>query len=77
MFLAYVSDDFKTKKKYLNELFFEKNDIFSKNLVRFIAEMPLTANLFRLRSSIQKHAVTSGAAPIKKNADKTNFRKIF
>ena len=29
-------------------------------LVGFIAEMPLTANLFRLESSIQKHAGYSG-----------------
>ena len=39
-------------------------EIFSKNLVGFIAEMPLSANLFRLRSSIQKHAGSRDAAPV-------------
>ena len=38
--------------------------LFSENLVRLIAEMPLSANLFRLGTSIQKHAVSSGAAPV-------------
>ena len=37
---------------------------FMKHLVRFIAEMPLSANLFRLGFSIQKHAVSSGTAPV-------------
>jgi len=38
--------------------------IFSKNLVWFIAEMPLSTNLFRLGSSIQKHAGSRDAAPV-------------
>ena len=37
---------------------------FLKNLVRLIAEMPLSVNLFRQGFSIQKHAVSSGAAPV-------------
>ena len=36
-------------------------EIFSKNLVEFIVGM-VDANLFRLRSSIQKHAGSMGAA---------------
>ena len=39
-------------------------EFFWKNLVSFIAKMPLSTNLFRLGSSIQKLAVSSGAAPM-------------
>ena len=39
-------------------------EIFPLNLVRLIAEMPLSANLFRLRSSIRKHAGSRGVAPV-------------
>ena len=39
-------------------------EIFSKNLVAFLAEMLLSANLFRLGPSIQKHAGSKGAAPV-------------
>ena len=56
-------------------------EIFLLNLVRLIAEMPLSANLFRLGSSIQKHAVSSGAAPvgppiIQKKIENKNLGKI-
>ena len=37
-------------------------EVFSKNQVGVIAAMPLSANLFWLRSSIQKHAGPRGAA---------------
>ena len=55
-------------------------EIFLKNLVRFITEMPLSANLFRLGFSIQKHVVSNGAVPVglyhtKKN-EKKNVVKI-
>ena len=39
-------------------------DIFSKNLEAFLAEMPLSANLFQLGSTIQKHAGSRGVAPV-------------
>ena len=51
--IVHVSDDFKKKKKLLKKK-------CSKNLVGFFAEMPLSVNLFRLESSIQKHAGSSG-----------------
>ena len=58
IFLAYVSDDFKTKK-----IFFEKkmSEFFFLN-VGLIAEMPSSANLFRLGSSNQNHAGFKSAA---------------
>ena len=49
-FFIYVSDDFKTKKNSWEKKMF---DIFSKNLVGIFDEMPLSAYLFRLESSIQ------------------------
>ena len=36
----------------------------SNNLVRFIAKYAVEANLFRLGSSIKKHAGSRGAAPV-------------
>ena len=39
-------------------------EIFSKNLVGFLAEMPLSANLLQLGSSIQKNAGYRGATPV-------------
>ena len=44
-------------------------DIFSKNLVGFIAEMPLSANLFRVGSSTQNGAGSRGAAPVGARGD--------
>ena len=35
-----------------------------KIMLRFFAEMPLSANLFPLESSIQKHAGSRGVAPV-------------
>ena len=57
-----VSDDFKTKKN-VKEKKNEKNVFFSKDLV-FIAEMPLSANLFRQRTSIQNYAGSRGAPSV-------------
>ena len=51
---AYVADDFKN-------YFLLRKKKCSKNLVGFTAEMPLSADLFRLESSIQKHAGSRGA----------------
>ena len=39
-------------------------EIVSKNLVGFIAEMPLSGNLFRLGFLIKEHADSKGAAPV-------------
>ena len=70
IFLAYVSNNFKAKKKFTGKKNCKKMlEFFSKYLVRFIAEMPLSANLFRLGSSIQKHAMSSGTAPVGQQID--------
>ena len=42
----------------------EKKFLSEKKMLGFFAKMPLTANLFRLESSIQKHAGSRGAAPV-------------
>ena len=81
---AYVANDFKN--------FFLLRKKCLKNLVGLTAEMPLSANLFRLESSIQKHAGSRGAllvgdaggrsSPLikkmkKKNFDQKNVQKFF
>ena len=51
-------------------------EFFLKNLVRLIAEMPLSANLFRVGSSIQRHAGSRGCAPPTKSfVDKKKIKK--
>ena len=48
---GYVTDDF-------------ENNIKEKKMLGYFAETPLSANLFRLVSAIQKHAGYRGAAPV-------------
>ena len=42
----------------------KRKTIFFLNMEAFLAEMPLSANLFRLGSSIQKYAGSRSAAPL-------------
>ena len=63
-FLPKLKKNLGTYQTILGESFFCLEKKCFKNLVGFFAEMPLSANLFQLESSIQEHAGSRGAARV-------------
>ena len=59
IFFGYDSNNFKKKKCKV-----KKNKTFDEKNVQIFAEMQLSANLFPLESSIQKHSGSRGAVPV-------------
>ena len=70
-FFGYGSDDFKKKILKL------RKKMTMQKILRFFAEMPLSANLFPKESSIQKHAGSRGETPLEKNLTKKNSIFFF